>query len=118
MVPGTKAVFFESMSNPALELVDIASVSGIAHAVGALVIVDNVFATPIYSQAVAQGADVVVYSSTKHIDGQGKALGGVGIKRVVCNAPDPAFAVRWAEDIAEAQLILSYAGVELVSLEA
>jgi O-succinylhomoserine sulfhydrylase len=73
----TKAVFFESMSNPTLELVDIKSVAEIAHAKGALVIVDNVFATPIFSNAVAQGADVVVYSTTKHIDGQGRALGGV-----------------------------------------
>jgi O-succinylhomoserine sulfhydrylase len=75
--PETKAVFFESMSNPTLELVDIAGVSAIAHAVGATVIVDNVFATPIFSRAVEQGADVVVYSTTKHIDGQGRALGGV-----------------------------------------
>ena len=75
--PGTKAVFFESMSNPMLELVDIREVSKIAHAVGALVIVDNVFATPIFSRAVDQGADVIVYSTTKHIDGQGRALGGV-----------------------------------------
>jgi O-succinylhomoserine sulfhydrylase len=75
--PETKAVFFESMSNPTLELVDITEVSKIAHAVGALVIVDNVFATPIFSRAVEQGADVVVYSTTKHIDGQGRALGGV-----------------------------------------
>jgi O-succinylhomoserine sulfhydrylase len=74
---GTKAVFFESMSNPTLELVDITEVSKIAHAVGATVIVDNVFATPIFSRAVDQGADVVVYSTTKHIDGQGRALGGV-----------------------------------------
>ena len=74
---GTKAVFFESMSNPTLELVDITEVSKIAHAAGALVIVDNVFTTPIFSRAVAQGADVVVYSTTKHIDGQGRALGGV-----------------------------------------
>ena len=77
VVPGTKAVFFESMSNPTLELVDIRAVSEIAHAVGAVVIVDNVFATPIFSRAVEQGADVVVYSTTKHIDGQGRALGGV-----------------------------------------
>ena len=77
VTPGTRAVFFESMSNPTLELVDIAAVSEIAHAVGALVIVDNVFATPIFSRAVDQGADVVVYSTTKHIDGQGRALGGV-----------------------------------------
>jgi O-succinylhomoserine sulfhydrylase len=76
-VPGTKAVFFESMSNPTLELIDIEAVSSIAHKVGALVVVDNVFATPIFSKAVAQGADVVVYSTTKHVDGQGRALGGV-----------------------------------------
>ncbi|MFA9231523.1 MAG: O-succinylhomoserine sulfhydrylase [Pseudomonadota bacterium] len=77
VTPGTKAVFFESMSNPTLELVDIRAVSDIAHAAGALVIVDNVFATPIFSRAVEQGADVVVYSTTKHVDGQGRALGGV-----------------------------------------
>jgi O-succinylhomoserine sulfhydrylase len=77
VTPGTKAVFFESMSNPTLELVDIRAVSEIAHKAGALVIADNVFATPIFSRAVDQGADVVVYSTTKHIDGQGRALGGV-----------------------------------------
>ena len=77
VVPGTKAVFFESMSNPTLELVDIRSVSEIAHKAGALVICDNVFATPVFSRAVEQGADVVVYSTTKHVDGQGRALGGV-----------------------------------------
>jgi len=75
--PDTKVVFFESVSNPTLEVVDIVSVSRMAHAVGATVIVDNVFATPVYSDAIAQGADVVVYSATKHIDGQGRALGGV-----------------------------------------
>ena len=83
VTPGTKAVFFESMSNPTLELVDITEVAKIAHAIGALVIVDNVFSTPIFSQAVAQGADVVVYSTTKHIDGQGRALGGV-----ICGSRD------------------------------
>ncbi len=77
VTPGTKAVFFESMSNPTLEVIDIEAVSEIAHTAGALVIVDNVFATPIFSRAVEQGADVVVYSTTKHIDGQGRALGGV-----------------------------------------
>ena len=77
VTPGTKAVFFESMSNPTLELVDIRAVCKIAHAAGALVICDNVFATPIFSRAVEQGADVVVYSTTKHVDGQGRALGGV-----------------------------------------
>lgn len=75
--PDTKAVFFESVSNPTLEVIDIRSVSELAHAVGALVVVDNVFATPVFSNAVEQGADVVVYSATKHIDGQGRALGGV-----------------------------------------
>jgi|TARA_B110000902_G_C14225271_1_gene556767 O-succinylhomoserine sulfhydrylase len=73
----TKAVFFESMSNPTLEVIDIKSVSDIAHKNGALVVVDNVFATPVYSDAIGQGADVVVYSTTKHIDGQGRALGGI-----------------------------------------
>jgi O-succinylhomoserine sulfhydrylase len=75
--PDTKAVFFESMSNPTLELVDVQAVSEIAHAQGALVVVDNVFSTPVFSDAIAQGADVIIYSSTKHIDGQGRTLGGV-----------------------------------------
>ena len=75
--PGTKAVFFESVANPTLEVIDIEAVSEIAHRAGAKIVVDNVFATPIYSRAVDQGADVVVYSATKHIDGQGRALGGV-----------------------------------------
>ncbi|MDW4499864.1 O-succinylhomoserine sulfhydrylase [Sulfitobacter sp. D35] len=75
--PETRAVFFESISNPTLQVVDIAGVSALAHDVGATVIVDNVFATPVWSDAIAQGADVVVYSATKHIDGQGRALGGV-----------------------------------------
>lgn len=91
VTPGTKAVFFESMSNPTLELVDIRGVSEIAHAVGALVIVDNVFATPIFSRAVEQGADVVVYSTTKHVDGQGRALGGVicGTKEFIRKVAEP-----------------------------
>lgn len=75
--PGTKAVFFESMSNPTLEVIDITAVAEIAHSVGAKVVVDNVFSTPVFSRAIEQGADVVVYSATKHIDGQGRALGGV-----------------------------------------
>ncbi|WP_374646875.1 O-succinylhomoserine sulfhydrylase [Tabrizicola sp.] len=83
VTPGTRAVFFESMSNPTLELVDIRAVSEIAHAAGAIVICDNVFATPIFSRAVEQGADVIVYSTTKHVDGQGRALGGV-----VCGTRD------------------------------
>jgi O-succinylhomoserine sulfhydrylase len=79
--PGTKAVFFESMANPTLEVVDIAAVAEIAHAAGALVVVDNVFATPVFSDAIGQGADVVIYSATKHIDGQGRCLGGVILGR-------------------------------------
>ncbi|SLN30379.1 O-succinylhomoserine sulfhydrylase [Roseovarius litorisediminis] len=73
----TKVVFFETIANPTLEVVDIAGVASLAHAVGASVVIDNVFATPVFSKAIAQGADVVVYSATKHIDGQGRALGGV-----------------------------------------
>ena len=75
--PETKLVFLETLSNPTLELIDLKSVSELAHAVGALVVVDNVFATPIYSRAFELGADVVIYSTTKHIDGQGRCLGGV-----------------------------------------
>ena len=75
--PSTKVVFFETVSNPTLEVIDIAAVSKLAHAAGAKVVVDNVFATPVFSKAFRQGADVVVYSATKHIDGQGRMLGGV-----------------------------------------
>ena len=70
------AVFFESPSNPMQSLVDIAAVSALAHAAGAEVIVDNVFATPLLQKPVTLGADVVVYSTTKHIDGHGRTLGG------------------------------------------
>jgi len=89
--PTTRAVFFESVSNPTLEVVDIAGVAGLAHAVGALVVVDNVFATPVYSRAVQNGADVVVYSATKHIDGSGRCLGGVmcGTREVVRDVAEP-----------------------------
>jgi len=74
--PNTKLFFFETPSNPTLELVDIAAVCEIAHSVGAVVVVDNVFATPMLQRPMALGADVVVYSATKHIDGQGRCLGG------------------------------------------
>jgi O-succinylhomoserine sulfhydrylase len=77
MRPNTRAVFFETPANPTLDLVDIAAVSKIAHDAGALVIVDNVFATPMLQKPLKHGADVVVYSATKHIDGQGRCLGGV-----------------------------------------
>jgi O-succinylhomoserine sulfhydrylase len=72
----TTAVFFETPSNPMQELVDVAAVAELAHAAGAQVVVDNVFGTPVFSHPLAHGADVVVYSATKHIDGQGRALGG------------------------------------------
>ena len=75
--PDTAAVFFETIANPTLEVIDLPAVAGLAHGVGARVIVDNVFATPVHSRAIEQGADVVVYSATKHIDGQGRTLGGV-----------------------------------------
>ena len=89
--PDTRAVFFESISNPTLEVIDIAAVSRRAHDVGATVIVDNVFATPVFSDALAQGADVVIYSATKHIDGQGRALGGVilGTTDYIRNTVEP-----------------------------
>jgi len=72
----TQAVFFETPSNPMQALVDIAAVSELAHAAGAKVVLDNVFATPLLQQGMEIGADVVVYSGTKHIDGQGRVLGG------------------------------------------
>ncbi|MEI6406207.1 MAG: O-succinylhomoserine sulfhydrylase [Actinomycetes bacterium] len=72
----TKAVFLETPTNPMLEVVDIAMVSEIAHQVGATVIVDNVMASPILQKPLQLGADVVMYSATKHIDGQGRVLGG------------------------------------------
>jgi O-succinylhomoserine sulfhydrylase len=72
----TQAVFFETPSNPMQSLVDIAAVSEMAHAAGAKVVLDNVFATPLLQQGLPLGADVVVYSGTKHIDGQGRVLGG------------------------------------------
>ena len=72
----TKAVFIETPSNPMLEIVDIAMVSELAHKVGATVIIDNVMASPILQKPLQHGADVIMYSATKHIDGQGRVLGG------------------------------------------
>jgi O-succinylhomoserine sulfhydrylase len=71
-----QAVFFESPSNPMQDLVDVAAVCELAHAAGAKVVVDNVFATPLLQKPLDLGADIVVYSATKHIDGQGRVLGG------------------------------------------
>jgi len=77
MRPNTRTCLLESPTNPTLDVVDIAAVAEIAHAAGARLVVDNVFATPIWQSPLELGADVVVYSATKHIDGQGRCLGGV-----------------------------------------
>jgi O-succinylhomoserine sulfhydrylase len=77
--PGTKLVFLESISNPTLEVVDIAGVAALARLHDAQVVVDNVFATPIFQRSLDLGADLVIYSATKHIDGQGRCLGGVAL---------------------------------------
>src|SRR6201991_1023684 len=77
MRPNTKTCFLESPTNPTLDVLDISAIAEIAHAGGARLIVDNVFATPIWQSPLALGADVVVYSTTKHVDGQGRCLGGV-----------------------------------------
>src|ERR1700712_2180630 len=73
----TKALFLETPTNPTLEVYDIQAIDDIAHSVDAKLVVDNVFATPLYQSPLTLGADVVVYSATKHIDGQGRVLGGV-----------------------------------------
>lgn len=77
MRPNTKTLFLESPTNPRLEVLDIAAIADIAHAGGARLLVDNVFATPLWQKPMELGADVVAYSATKHIDGQGRCLGGV-----------------------------------------
>jgi O-succinylhomoserine sulfhydrylase len=75
--PNTKTFFLESPTNPALEVLDIKEIAKIAHDAGATLVVDNVFSTPLYQRPLELGADCVVYSATKHIDGQGRCLGGV-----------------------------------------
>ena len=82
-----KYVFLESPANPTLDIIDIQAVADLAHAAGAKLIVDNVFATPIFQKPFQLGADIVVYSATKHIDGQGRTLGGA----ILC---DDAFAAK------------------------
>lgn len=79
--PNTKVFFLESPANPTLEIIDIAAVAEIAHAAGAVLVVDNVFATPLFQRPLTLGADLVVYSATKHIDGQGRCLGGLVLGR-------------------------------------
>jgi O-succinylhomoserine sulfhydrylase len=75
--PNTKTLFLESPTNPTLEVYDIEAIAKIAHKAGARLVVDNVFATPVFQSPLKLGADVVIYSATKHIDGQGRCLGGV-----------------------------------------
>jgi len=79
--PETRVVFLESPANPTLDIIDIRAVSKLAHEAGARVVVDNVFATPLLQKPLELGADVVAYSATKHIDGQGRCLGGA----IVCS---------------------------------
>lgn len=83
--PNTKVFFLESPSNPTLEVIDIPAVAKIAHEAGAILVVDNVFATPLFQRPLELGADIVVYSATKHIDGQGRCLGGLilGSKKLI-----------------------------------
>ena len=85
MQPNTRLVFIETPTNPTLDLVDIAAVADIAHAHGAKLVVDNVFATALWQKPLELGADIVTYSATKHIDGQGRVLGGIvlGSKAII-----------------------------------
>ena len=76
LAAGAAVAFCESPSNPAMEIIDLAEVARLTHRAGGILVVDNVFATPLLQKPLALGADVVVYSATKHIDGQGRALGG------------------------------------------
>ena len=79
--PETKILFLETPSNPVLEIIDIQAVADIAHNHGAQLVVDNVFATPVLQKPLALGADITIYSATKHIDGQGRCLGGIILGR-------------------------------------
>ena len=81
ITPRTKMLFLETPANPTLDVFDIAAIADIAHEAGALLVVDNVFATPVLQKPLTLGADVVVYSATKHMDGQGRVLGGAVLGR-------------------------------------
>jgi O-succinylhomoserine sulfhydrylase len=89
--PETKVCFIETPSNPTLEIIDVRAVADIVHSAGARLVVDNVFATPMYQRPLELGADIVVYSATKHIDGQGRCLGGVvlGTERFIRDEVEP-----------------------------
>ena len=75
--PETKMIFLETVSNPMLEIIDLNAVCQLARAVGALVVTDNALATPVFQRSAKLGADVIIYSTTKHVDGQGRCLGGI-----------------------------------------
>src|SRR5213079_2891637 len=81
LAPGAALTFCESPSNPAMEIIDIAEVARLTHRAGGILVVDNVFATPLLQKPLQLGADVVVYSCTKHVDGQGRVLGGAVLGR-------------------------------------
>ncbi len=85
LAKGARATFLESPSNPGLEIIDLGAVAELSHRAGALLVVDNVFATPLLQKPLKFGADIVCYSATKHIDGQGRSLGGavLGSKKFV-----------------------------------
>ena len=87
MRPNTRSCFLESPTNPTLDVLDIGAIAEIAHQGGARLIVDNVFATPIWQSPLQLGADVVVYSATKHIDGQGRCLGGIILSSEANSSP-------------------------------
>ncbi len=91
LIEPAQLVLLETPSNPMLEIIDLAAVAGLAHRAGALVVVDNVFATPLLQKPLALGADIVVYSATKHLDGQGRVLGGavLGTKSWIENTLQP-----------------------------
>jgi O-succinylhomoserine sulfhydrylase len=91
MRPETRVCFIETPSNPTLEIIDVRAVADIVHSAGARLVVDNVFATPMFQRPLELGADVVVYSATKHIDGQGRCLGGVvlGTERFIRDEVEP-----------------------------
>ena len=93
MRPETKLLFLETPTNPCLEVYDLAAIAGIARDHGARLVVDNVFATPLFQKPLTLGADCVVYSATKHIDGQGRCLGGVilGSRDLIENEIHPFF---------------------------
>ena len=116
--PGkTKLVFFEAISNPQLEVIDVPAVVEIAHAAGALVVCDNAMATPVFSTAGASGVDLVVYSTTKHVDGQGRCLGGAILgKRELIRGPIETYAKHTGSAISPFNAWIGLKGLETIDL--